>query len=67
MDAQRQGEIALLLIKRQLRKKGPRLSPDFRREIGQEAAQIGISTQELVDFVEPIFREMVEEMFSKTA
>jgi len=66
MDEVRKGQIALLLIKHQLRKKGVRLTPNFKREIGNEAKAIGISTEEAMEFVEPIVRELLEETFSKT-
>lgn len=66
MDDIRKGQIALLLIKHQLREKGVRLTPSLKREIGNEAKAIGISTEEAVEFVEPIIRELVEEMFTKT-
>jgi hypothetical protein len=64
MDDIRKGQIALLLIKHQLREKGVRLTPNFKREIGNEAKAIGISIEEAMEFVEPIVRELVEEMFA---
>ncbi len=65
MDATRKGQIALLLVKHQLREKGVRLTPNFRREIGNEAKAIGVSIEETTEFVELIVRELVEETFFK--
>ena len=66
MDNVRKGQIALLLVKHQLREKGVRLTPNFRREVGNEAKAIGISIEEATEFVELIVRELVEETFAKT-
>ena len=65
MDATRKGQIALLLTKHQLREKGVRLTPNFRREIGNEAKAIGVPIEEATEFVELIVRELVEETFAK--
>jgi hypothetical protein len=66
MDPKRQGEIALLLVKQQLREEGVRLTPNFRREVGNKAKAIYISIEELMEFTELIVRELVEETFAKT-
>ena len=65
MDDIRKGQIALLLIKHQLREKGVRLTPNFRREVGNEAKDIGVPIGEAMEFVELIVRELVEETFAK--
>ena len=65
MDTARKGQIALLLIKNQLREKGVRLTPSLWIEVGEEAKTIGISIDEAMEFVELIVRELVEEAFSK--
>ncbi len=65
MDNRRKEQIALLLIKHQLREKGIRLTPNFRRGIGNEANSIGISVDEAMEFAEIIVRELVEEIFAK--
>jgi hypothetical protein len=65
MDDIRKGQIALLLIKHQLREKGVRLTPNFRREVGNEAKAIGVPIEEATEFVELIVRELVEETFAK--
>lgn len=64
MDDIRKGQIALLLIKHQLREKGIRLTPNFKREIGNEAKAIGIPIDEAMKFVELVVRELVEEAFA---
>ena len=65
MDNVRKGQIALRFVKHQLREKGVRLTPNFRREVGNEAKAIGISIEEAMEFVELIVRELVEETFAK--
>jgi len=65
MDDIRKGQIALLLIRYQFREKGVRLTPNFRREVGNEAKAIGVPIEEATEFVELIVRELVEETFAK--
>jgi len=65
MNDTRKGQIALLLLKHQLREKGIRLTPNFKRGIGNEANSIGISVDEAMEFAEIIVRELVEETFAK--
>jgi len=66
MDNIRKGQIAFLFLKHQLREKGVRLTPNFRREVGNDAKAIGISIEEATEFVELIVRELVEEAFAKS-
>ncbi len=61
----RNGEIARLILKSQLRKKGVTLDNNFRRDIGNEAKNLGIPHEEMLEFVEKIVREIVEETFAK--
>ena len=63
MNEIRKGQIALLFVKYQLCEKGVRLTPNFRREIGNGAKTIGVPIEEAMEFVESIIREMVEETF----
>jgi hypothetical protein len=65
MDDIRKGQIALLFLKHHLREKGVRLTPNFRREVGNLAKAIGISLDEAMEFIEAIVRELVEEVFAK--
>lgn len=64
MDPKRRGEIAILFVKETLRKENFRLSRETMRELGNVAKKIGVSTEELKTFFEPLVREMVNEMFS---
>ena len=63
MDDKTNGRIALALIKNQIVKNGARLSPAFRRDIGNLAKEIEILPQDLMDFYESITRELVDEFF----
>lgn len=65
MDAIRQGEIALLLLKDKIRQSGIKLSLNTRREIGNTAKTIGISLEEATEFSEILVRGLVEEAFPK--
>ena len=65
MDKTRMGEIALLYIKFQLKEKGVRLNPNFKREVGKLAKDIGITLEEALEFHEKIVRGIVEEVFAK--
>ena len=60
----RQGEIALALVKFYLAKKGVRLSPDISRELGNIAKAIGISNEDLRQFVEPLIQDILKKSFS---
>lgn len=66
MDANRKGQIALLIIKRKLQEEGVRLKPSFRRELGEKAKAIGISLEEAMEFYEAIVRELMDETFAKS-
>ena len=61
MDPKCQGEIAVLLLKHIVRKKGIYLSPDDKREIGNIAKEIGIPVEELKQFAKPIVQELLDE------
>lgn len=65
LDKKRMGEIAYAILKHKYRKEGLRLNPDFRRDIGNQAKDLGIPKDELMAFVEHVVREMVDEMFAK--
>jgi len=60
----RKHEIAFLLIKNQIKEKGIKISPNFRREVGNEAKNIGITTEEAMEFMEGIVRELVDKTFA---
>ena len=65
MDDIRKGQIALAYLKNKLREEGVRLTPNLRRQAGNTAKTIGISSEEAMEFVEGIVRELVEETFAK--
>ena len=65
MDDIRKGQIALAYLKNKLREEGVRLTPNFRRQVGNTAKAIGISTEEAMEFTESIIRELVEEAFAQ--
>ena len=67
LTEERKGQIALLYLKARFKDEGVRLKPDMRRQIGNAATQIGISTDEAVALVEELVREMVEEVFPPTS
>ncbi len=63
MTQERKGQIALLMVRDRFRDEGIRLKPDMKRNIGNLASKIGVPTDELLQFVEGLTREMVEEVF----
>lgn len=65
MDIARKGEIALLVLKQKLRKEGIQLGPNFKRDIGNTAKDIGIPLEEAMELAEELTREYVEETFTK--
>jgi hypothetical protein len=64
MDTKRQGEIALQLVKHVMRKRGITLSQDNMRELGNTAKAIGVSVEELKQFIKPLIQELLNECFS---
>ena len=64
MDNARKGEIALLLLRARLHKEGVRLGPNFRRETGNVAKELGIPFAEAMEFAEEFVREAVEQTFA---
>jgi hypothetical protein len=64
MDPKRQGEIALMVLKYLLRKQGIELSRNKMRETSGLAKAIGISVEELKQFVQPLVEEFMRELFA---
>ena len=62
MSKDRQGEIALLFLKNQLRREGIRLT-NLKRRVNSEASQIGIPVKEAQEFAELMVRQLVDETF----
>ena len=65
MDDIRKGQIALAYIKNKIRKEGIHLMPNLQLQAGDTAKDIGISTEEAMEFAEGILHELVEEAFRK--
>jgi hypothetical protein len=63
MTTARRGEIALLLLKRQLREKGVPLSPKFRREMGNLAKELDLGFDEVEEFTQIMVQELLVEVF----
>ena len=63
MDNIRKGQVAILFVKHVFREKGIHFTPNFRREVGNEAKAIGVSFDEAIEFMELITRELFEEIF----
>lgn len=66
MTTERQGEIALMLLKRKFQKQGLSsfAQDNFRREIGNVAKAIGIEVRELEEFAEILVKGVVDDMFN---
>jgi len=66
MDSQRQGEIAIKLLKYLLRQKGVNLSSleKIRGEAEEVSEMIGIPATELLEFAKPLVQELVDECFA---
>lgn len=65
LSKERQGEIALMILKAKLRHEGVRISKDQMRDLGNMAKKIGVSVAELKQFMQPIVQKMVDECFSE--
>jgi hypothetical protein len=59
MDDKRRGEIALMLVERELMKERLHAPNDFHRIIGNIAKEIGIDSQELLDFYQSMLPKMI--------
>lgn len=64
MDSERQGEIALKVVKHLMRKRGITLSWSNMREFGNLAKEIGVPVEELKQFAKPLMQELLDECFS---
>ena len=65
MDKNRQGEIARAFLKYRMGREGIRLSPDFKRDLGNIAKGTGIPQDELREFERILIKELFEETFGK--
>ena len=67
MTEERKGQIALLLMKKQLRESGIKLRRGLNRELANEAKTIGISYEEAVEFVTEVYRELFDAQIASLA
>ncbi len=65
MSKERMGEIALLYLKKKLRREGLNLKPNMQRESANEAKALGISPEEASEFLEILATELFAEAFPK--
>jgi hypothetical protein len=65
MDSKRMGEIALAILKQQLREDGVHVSPRGLGEKAKKAIKMGIPESEYREFVEVIVRDHIDEVFEK--
>ena len=64
MTKERMGEIALVLVKEDLRR-GRVFDPNFKRELGNIAKATGIPLEELIEFRKLLIKYLFEETFGK--
>jgi hypothetical protein len=64
MTTEREGEIALILLKESLLRNGVKLSDETVREIKNKAKRLGISEEEAMEFAEKRVRELVDRVFA---
>lgn len=60
ISKERQGEIAVKMVKLMMERKGLELSPNLARELGNIAKTINVPLEELKEFVKPIMQEMLD-------
>lgn len=65
MDDIRKGQIALLVLKHMLAKKGMEIGPKARRDLGNMAKEIDVPFDEFLEFSELLAREFIEKTFAK--
>jgi len=63
MDAKREGEIALVLLKQLLKKRGFTLGNNLKRELGNVSKETGISVVELKEFGKKRAEELMKDTF----
>ncbi|KKS65791.1 MAG: hypothetical protein UV67_C0018G0006 [Parcubacteria group bacterium GW2011_GWC1_43_12] len=64
MSKERQGEIALALVRQTFMKEPFRFSPGRKRQIGDEAKLVGLKKEELLDFYQIIIFENFDKILS---
>lgn len=68
MDEARKCQILTALLKNTLCQTGVKVisSAEFKRKLGNFSKELKIPAAELTEVIEPIIRDLVEEMFGKT-
>ncbi|MEX1014999.1 MAG: hypothetical protein WDZ80_07640 [Candidatus Paceibacterota bacterium] len=68
LSKQERGDIAEKLVRKILQDKGlSSLKPnDLRRELGNIAKKIDVETDKLIEFVQPIYEELLKEAFKNS-
>ncbi len=64
MTPQRQGEIALKVLKHILRRRGINLNQEAMRDLGNVAKKIDVPVEELKEFAKPLYQEILSECFA---
>lgn len=64
LTKERMGEIALILVKQDLKRKYV-FDPSFKRELGSIAKVTGISLGELIEFRKILVKDLFKETFDK--
>ena len=67
MDAQRQGQVALALVRYYIREKGLSLLARDRSALADVARDIKVEIPELQAFFRPMFQELVDQVFGSDA
>ncbi len=62
MTEARRGEIALRFVRRRMKEKGITFA-NFKRDVGNEAKALDISTEEAMEFIEIMVKELMNEAF----
>jgi len=65
LSLQRKGEIALILVKKELAKKGISLGGSSARDIGNLAKRSGVSKNQIWLFIREVYAELYQETFQE--
>lgn len=65
LSSKRKGEIALLLVKDQIGNRQMPTPNDMRREFGNISKRIGVTIDEFIDFVRPLYVEAMNKGLDK--
>ena len=65
LSKERQGEIALAILKAKMRSEGIPVGAHLQRTLTERAEELKIPPREFIQFIELLTRELVEETFKK--